>query len=119
MVEMVLFFKAQPIEKFCRWWSSILLVPGFVKSGMVAGFCVAAVQVEVANVLVGRGIPKEEAGEVVFVKLGASMTHPLHAYTCAEELDVLQVRFDAPPAFEGGDTSSRVYPTVVKVDRMQ
>jgi hypothetical protein len=32
---------------------------------MVAGFCVAAVQVEVANVLVGRGIPKEEAGEVL------------------------------------------------------
>ncbi len=86
---------------------------------MVAGFCVAPVQVEVVNVLVGRGIPKEEAGEVVFVKLGTLMTHPLHTYTCAKELEVLQVRFDAPPAFERGDISSRVYPTVVKVDRMQ
>ncbi len=86
---------------------------------MVAGFCVAAVQVEVANVLVGRGIPKEEAGESLFVKLGALMTHSFHAYTCVKELEVLQVRFDTPPAFEGGDTSSRVYPTVVKVDRMQ
>jgi hypothetical protein len=86
---------------------------------MVAGFRVAAVQVKVANVLVGRGIPKEEASEVVFVKLGASMTHPLHAYMHTKELEVLQVRFDAPPAFEGGDTSSRVYPTVVKVDCIQ
>ncbi len=86
---------------------------------MVAGFCVATVQVKVANVLVSRGIPKEEAGEVMFVKLGASMTHPLHAYTRTEELEALQVRFDAPPAFKGGDTSSRVYPTVVKVDRVQ
>jgi hypothetical protein len=86
---------------------------------MVAGFCVAAVQVKVENVLVGRGIPKEEASEVVFVKLGALMTRPLHAYTRAKELEVLQVRFDAPPAFEGGGTSLRVYPTVVKVDRMQ
>jgi hypothetical protein len=75
---------------------------------MVAGFCVAAVQVMVANVLVGRGIPKEEASEVIFVKFGVLMTRPLHAYTCAKELEVLQVRFDAPPAFEGGDTSSRV-----------
>jgi hypothetical protein len=86
---------------------------------MVAGFCVAAVQVEVANVLVGRGIPKEEAGEVVFVKLGASMTRPLHTYTRTKELEVLQARFDTPPAFKEGDTSSRVYPTDVKVDRMQ
>jgi hypothetical protein len=86
---------------------------------MVAGFCVAAVQVEVANDLVSRGIPKEEASEVVFVELGALITHPPHAYMCAKELEVLQVRFDAPPAFEGGDTSSRVYPTIVKVDRMQ
>jgi hypothetical protein len=76
---------------------------------MVAGFCAAAVQAEVANVLVSRGTPKKDASEVVFVKLGASMTHPFHAYTRAEELEVLQVRFDAPPAFEGGDTSSRVY----------
>jgi hypothetical protein len=86
---------------------------------MVAGFRVAAVQVEVANVLVGRGIPKEEAGEVVFVELGALMTRLLHAYTCTKELEVLQVRFDAQPAFKGGETSSRVYTTVVKVDRMQ
>ncbi len=86
---------------------------------MVEGFCVAAVQGEVANVLVSRGIPKEEAGEVVFVKLGVSMTRWLHAYTRAKELEVLQVRFDAPPAFEGGDTSLRVYLTVVKVDHMQ
>jgi hypothetical protein len=85
----------------------------------MAGFCVATVQVKVANVLVGRGIPKEEASEVMFAKLGAFMTHPLHAYTRAKKLEVLQVRFDAPPAFKGGDTSSRVYPTVVKVDRMQ
>jgi hypothetical protein len=86
---------------------------------MVAGFCVAAVQIEVANVRVCRGIPKEEAGEVVFVKLGASMTHLLHTYMCTKELEVLQVRFDAPPAFEEGDTSSRVCPLVVKVDCMQ
>jgi hypothetical protein len=86
---------------------------------MVAGFCVVAVQVKVGNVLVGRGIPKEEASEVMFVKLGALMTHPLHAYTRAKELEILQVRFDTPPVFEGGDTSLRVCPTVVKVDRMQ
>ncbi len=55
----------------------------------------------------------------MFVKLEALMTHPLHAYTRAKKLEVLQVRFDAPPAFKGGDTSLRVYLMVVKVDRMQ
>ncbi len=47
------------------------------------------------------------------------MTRPLHTYTRAEELEALQVRFDAPPAFKGDDTSSRVYLMVVKVDLMQ
>jgi hypothetical protein len=86
---------------------------------MVAGFCVATVEVEVSNVLVGRGVTKEKAGEVMFVELGASIPYPLHADTCTKELKVLKVRLDAPPAFEGGDTSTRVYATVVEVDRME
>jgi hypothetical protein len=86
---------------------------------MVAGFCVAAVEVEVSNVLVGRGVTKEKASEVVFVELGALIPCPLHTDTCTKELEVSKVRLDAPPAFKGGDTSTRVYATVVEVDRME
>ncbi len=86
---------------------------------MVAGFCVAAVEVEVSNVLVGRGVTKEKAGEVMFVELGALIPCPLQADTRTKELEVLKARLDAPPAFEGGDTSTRVYLTVVEVHRME
>ena len=64
----------------------ILEVPGFVKSCMMACFCGAAVQVEVADVLVCRGIPKEEAREIVLIKLGPSNARPLYTDTRAEEL---------------------------------
>jgi hypothetical protein len=38
---------------------------------MVARFCVAAVEVKVANVLLCRGVPEEQSGKVVFVKFGS------------------------------------------------
>ncbi len=85
---------------------------------MVAGFCVAAVKVKVSNVLVCRGVTKEKAGEAVFVKLVALIPCPLHTDTGPKELEVSKVRLDAPPAFEGGDTSTRVYTMIVEVDRM-
>ena len=47
------------------------------------------------------------------------MIHPLHAYTCTKELEVLQVRFDAPPAFKGGDIGTQVNATVMESHRIE
>ncbi len=85
----------------------------------MAGFCVAALEVEVANVLVSRGVPEEQAGEVVFVQFGVLISCLPYADARTKELEVLKVRFDAPPTFEGGDTCSGMYATVVNVDRME
>jgi hypothetical protein len=46
----------------------------------------ATVQVKVADVLVCRGIPKEEAREIVLIELGPSNAHPLYTDTRVEEL---------------------------------
>jgi hypothetical protein len=53
---------------------------------MMARFCGAAVQVEVADVLVCRGIPKEEAREIVLIELGPSNAHPLYTDMRTKEL---------------------------------
>jgi hypothetical protein len=53
---------------------------------MMARFCGAAVQVEVADVFVCRGIPEEEAREIVLIKLGPSNARLLYTDTRAEEL---------------------------------
>ncbi len=50
------------IEELSRWWPDILEVLCLVKGGMVAGFCVVAGKVKVVNVLVSRGVPKEQSG---------------------------------------------------------
>ncbi len=94
-------------------------VPCLIEGGMVAGFCVAALEVKVANVLVGRGVPEEQAGEVVFVLFGVLIPCLLHTDARTKELEVLKVRFDTPPTFKGGDTCSGMYATVVNVDRVE
>ncbi len=52
---------------------------------MMARFCGAPVQVKVADVLVCRGIPEEDAREIVLIKLGPSNARPLYTDMRAEE----------------------------------
>ncbi len=85
----------------------------------MAVFCVATVEVKVANVLVCRGVPKEQSGEVVFVQFGVSIPCLLDAYTHTEEFEVLEVWFDAPPSFKRGDTRTGVNALVVEVGRIE
>ncbi len=61
-------FQAKSIKEFGSWRVSVLEVPGFVKSCMMTCFRVSAVEVEIADILVGGGIPEEEASEVLLVK---------------------------------------------------
>ncbi len=86
---------------------------------MVAGFCVAAGEVKVANVLVSRGVPEEQSGKVVFVEFGESISCLLHADTGTKEFEVLEVWFDAPPTFKRGDTGTGVDTTIVEVGCME
>ncbi len=81
----------------------------------MAGFCVVAGEVKVANVLVSRGVPKEQSGKVVFVEFGSLISCLLHADTCTKEFEVLEVWFDASPTFERGDTGTGVDTTIVEV----
>ncbi len=112
-------FDPKLIQELSCWRPGILEVPCLVEGGMVAGFCVAAGEVKVANVLVSRGVPKEQSGKVVFVKFGAAISCLLHADTRTEECEVLEVWFDAPPTFERGDTGTGVDTTIVEVGCME
>jgi hypothetical protein len=111
-------FKSKLIQELSRWRPGILEVPCLVKGGMVAGFCVATGEVKVANVLVSRGVPKEQSGKVVFVKFGALISCLLHADMRTEEFEVLEVWFDAPPTFRRGDTGTGVDTMIVEVGCM-
>ncbi len=112
-------FKSKLIEELSRWWPDILEVPCLIKGGMVASFCVAAGEVKVENVLVSRGVSKEESGKVVFVKFGALISCMLYADTCTKEFEVLEVWFDAPPTFKRGDTGTGVDTMIVEVGCME
>ncbi len=81
----------------------------------MAVFSVAAVEVEVANILVRGGVPKEQSGEVVIVEFGSTVPCLLDAYTCAEEFQVLEIRFGTPPSFKWSDSSAGVNPMVMEV----
>ncbi len=112
-------FESKLIQELGCWWPGILEVPCLVEGGMVAGFCVATVEVKVANVLVCRGVPEEQSGEVVFVQFGALIPCLLDAYMRTKEFEVLEVWFDAPPSFEVGDTRTGVDTSVVEVGCME
>ena len=79
----------------------------------MTAFHVATVEVEVANILVCRSVPKEKSCEVVFVKFGAPGTGLFDAYACAKEFEVLQVWFGTPPTLERSDTGARVHSTIM------
>ncbi len=112
-------FESKLIEELSRWWPDILEVPCLVKGGMVAGFCVAAGVVKVANVLVSRGVPKEQSSKVMFVEFGALISCLLHADMRTKEFEVLEVWFDTPPTLERGDTGTGVDTTIVEVGCME
>ncbi len=77
-------FESKLIQELSCWRPGILEVPCLVEGGMVAGFCVAAGEVKIANVLVSRGVPEEQSGKVVFVKFGALISCLLHTDTRTE-----------------------------------
>ncbi len=112
-------FESKLIEELSRWWPDILEIPCLIKGGMVAGRCVAAGEVKVANVLVSRGVPEEQSGRIVSIEFGALISCLLHADTCTKEFEVLEVWFDAPPTFERGDTGMGVDTTIVEVGCME
>ncbi len=112
-------FESKLIEELSRWWPDILEVPCLVEGGMVADFCVAAGEVKVVNVLVSRGVPKEQSGKVVFVEFGVLISCLLHTDMRTKEFEVLEVWFDAPPTFKRGDTGTGVDTTIVEVGCME
>ena len=112
-------FESKLIQELSRWRPGILEVPCLIEGGMLAHFCVAAVEVKVANVLVCRGIAEEQSGKVVVVEFGALISCLLHADTRTKEFEVLEVWFDAPPTFERGDSGMGVDMMVVEVGCME
>jgi hypothetical protein len=83
-----------------------LEVPCLVKGGVVAGFGESAGKIEVAYVLIGGGVSKEQAGEIVPVQFQLSIPCTFHAYSCTEVFEIPEVWFDTPSAFKGGDTGT-------------
>ena len=79
----------------------------------MTAFCVAIVEVEVANILVCSSVPKEKSCEVVFVEFGAPGTGLFDAYACAKEFEVLQVWFGTPPTLKRSDTGARVHSAIM------
>ncbi len=112
-------FKSKLIQELSHWRPGILEVPCLIEGGMVAPFRVAAVEVKVANVLVCRGVPKEQSGKVMFAEFGALISCLLHADTRTEEFEVLEVWFNTPPTFKRGDSGTGVDTAVVQVGRME
>jgi hypothetical protein len=80
---------------------------------MVTAFCVATVEVKVANILVCRSVPEKKSCKVVFDEFGAPDTGLFDAYACAKEFEVLQVRFGTPPTLERSDTGAGVYSAIM------
>ncbi len=112
-------FKSKLIQELSRWRPGILEVPCLIEGSMVAGFFVAAGEVKVVNVLVSRGVPKEQSGKVVFIEFGALISCLLHADMRTKEFEILEVWFDAPPTFKRGDTGTGVDTTIVEVGCME
>ncbi len=92
----------------------ILEVPCFVEHGMAAGLDDAQCGVEVDDVQSLCRVPKEDAGEIVFVELTSTRASLLDADAGAKHFQ-MQVRLAAIPAFVQSLASSRVYQLVVRV----
>ncbi len=75
-------------------------VPCLVKLGMVAAFDQACVEIEVKDVLIGRGIAEEDSAKVVAVQLAATVTRAFNADSGPKQFEVGKIRFEAIVSFE-------------------
>ena len=64
--------KPEVVKEFSRRWAGELEVPCFVKFGVVAALNDPGGEVNVAYVLVGCGVPKEDSAIIVTVKFGGA-----------------------------------------------
>ena len=94
-------------------------VPCLVKLGMVAAFDQAGVEIEVKDVLIGRGIAEEDSAKVVAVQLAATVTRAFNADSGPKQFEVGEIRFEAIVSLEWCFPCFCVDEPIVKVDRVK
>ena len=108
--------KSEVVQELCRGWAGWLEIPHLVKGCVVTGFYDAAGGVEVLDILVGGGVPEEDACVVVAIKFAAPLSWCLDADARAEGFEVGDVRLTSVPGFIGRPFSGRVDESVMKID---
>jgi hypothetical protein len=76
------------------------------------------VKVEVDYILVCSGVPKEDASEVVSIKLAPTDTGTFNADASAEQLEISDVRFTTAPRLVWGLANGGMHEAIVKIRRV-
>ncbi len=83
---------------------------------MVAAFHKTGVQIKVADIVIGCSKSKEDASEVVGIKLSAPVTTTLDTHLQAKHFQMGEIGFCAKITFEGSDFDFGMGQTIVEVD---
>ena len=93
----------------------MLHIPSLVKHRVVARLDDPQVEVEVKDILVCSGVPKEDASEVVPIELAPSDTGTFNADASAEQLESSNIRFTTAPRLVGGLANGRMHEAIMKI----
>ena len=72
------------VQELRRRWSGWLQVPSFVEGRVMASLDDAGSKVDVNDVLVGCGVAKKDAGEVVVVEFSPTVPRTLYTHSRSE-----------------------------------
>ena len=75
-------------------------IPSFVEDSMTRKFDSADVAVDVANILIGGGVPNKDTTKVMTIKRGAPLPSPFNTDAGTEGAKSLEVRLFTKPSFE-------------------
>jgi hypothetical protein len=94
-------FQAKVIQKLCRWGSHRLKTPSLVEDGMMTRFDDTGREIDVADILAGCCVAKENAGKVVSIQLATSRSGAFDTYLSTKSLEIGDVCFRTIPCFVG------------------
>jgi hypothetical protein len=76
------------------------------------------VKVEVKDILVCSGVPKEDAIEVVPIELAPTDTGTFNADASAKQLESSNIRFTTAPRLVGGLANGGMHQAIMEIRRM-
>jgi hypothetical protein len=94
-------FQAKVIQKLCHRRLRWLKIPSLIKDGMMTGFDNTEREIEVADILTGCCVAKENAGKVVLIQLAMLRSSAFDTYLRTKSLEMGDLWFTTIPCFVG------------------